>query len=647
MISHRSRRVRLPDYVDPLPPEDFLKGITYRQKAYDEGIALVQKQLDNYRTVRDSLAKPQDKQYFDQEALKLVKAINSKAGLDFSAKSNVLSVLNTGKQLVNDPVIKQAAESTSTYNKMMEEYNKLDASKKSAVNDYFFFKELKAWQNDGKYGSKLNYNPYTVYTDEPVKLKTELISKLKPDVQEVFETDEKGQWIKKYKYTGVSGDRFKQAYNSTLSAQGKNQLRMEAQYLIETGNKAAYSRSYTDYLTSAVNELNEKLSESGVDLQNKVTKYGEYAPEVTKLNAKIADLQVTQQVLQNRLNQASNGQLSDDVLASYIQDQLLSEAAGAFAYQQKEQEIKANPYTLDRARTANDLALHKAKAQYNLKHGLNADGTKITPKELKADLLTKGYDEWTKPATNNTESLVPGASGKKDITPKKLFSDFAAGVSDTDSPFVKAGINKFLEGKTTEEVLKRALVAPTWSPADRTAILNSMSGKAALMAQLNADPSMTDAQKNIIIYNNQQVAENYLNYLTKVAASIYDVYDFQRGYEESWFSSDATDVKNANVTSRLLDGTFTGSNSNEQSNYLDSDLLRLTGGQVDLASTFGSDNTGLTFVPKVDASDFYGVYTLNDGSTYGKRFGASDFLNSDAATNLAALQDLRKTLEKE
>ena len=91
MISHRSRRVRLPDYVDPLPPEDFLKGIQYRQQSYDEGIALVQKQLDNYRTIRDSLAKPQDKEYFDQEALKLVKAINSKAGLDFSVKSNVLS----------------------------------------------------------------------------------------------------------------------------------------------------------------------------------------------------------------------------------------------------------------------------------------------------------------------------------------------------------------------------------------------------------------------------------------------------------------------------------------------------------------------------------------------------------------------------
>ena len=645
MISHRSRRVRLPDYVDPLPPEDFLKGIQYRQQSYDEGIALVQKQLDNYRTIRDSLAKPQDKEYFDQEALKLVKAINSKAGLDFSVKSNVLSVLNTGKQLVNDPIIKQAAESTATYNKMMEEYNKLDASKKSSANDYFFFKDLKAWQNDGKYGSKLNYNPYTIYTDEHIKLKTDLVSKLKPNVQEVIEMDEKGQWITKSKYTGVSAERFKQAYNSGLSAQAKNQLRMEAQYLIETGNKQAYAKSYTDYLNSATTELDNKLSQAGVDLQNKITKYGEYAPEVTKLNAQIADLQLTKQVLQNRLNQASNGQISDDVLASYVQDQLISEAAGAFEYKQKEVDITANPYTLDRARTANDLALHKAKVQYNLKNGLNADGTKMTAKELKADLLTKGYDEWTKPATNNTESLVPGSGGKKDITPKKLFSDFASQVSDTDSPFVIAGINKFLAGKTTEEVLKRALVAPTWSAADRTAILNSMSGKAALMAQLNADPSMTDAQKNIIIQNNQQVAENYLNYLTKVAASIYDVYDFQRGYEESWFSSDATDVKNANVTGRLLDGSFTGSNSNEQSNYFNSKLLALTGGQSDLASTFNSDNTGLTFVPKGGASEFYGVYTLNDGSTYGKRFGASDFLNSDAASTLAALQDLRKTKE--
>ena len=427
MISHRSRRVPLPEYVSPLPADIFLKGIQYRQAQYDEGRALVQTQLDNYRKIKDSLKKPQDKEYFDQEALKLVRAINSKAGLDFSIKSNVQSVLSAGKQLINDPIIKQAAESTATYNKMMEEYSKLDGSKKSPVNDYFFFKELKSWMDDGKYGSKLNYNPYTVYTDEHIKLRTDLVSKLKPTITESYEPTPDGKFIMKYKYSGVSAERFKRAYLAGLSEQAKNQLNMEAMYQLETGDKSKYAQSYTDYLTSVVSELDTKLSSLDADKQQKIKKYGEGAPELVNINSQIADLSMKKKFYSERLNRPSN-EISDNELAMFIQDQLITDASEGFAYQQVSKDLKENPYTLDDYRTRNDLALHKLKTKFNIEMGLNADGSKRKPE----DLLPFGVQKMTGTDISKSRSLLPGVSEGAKAQVQSAANDFYGKLDEKD-----------------------------------------------------------------------------------------------------------------------------------------------------------------------------------------------------------------------
>lgn len=625
MISHRSRRVKLPDYIAPLPEEAFLKGITYRQQQYDEGRALVQKQLDAYGQIRDSFIKPQDKEYFDQEALKLVKALNSKAGLDFSMKANVQSALNTGKQLINDPIIKQAAESTATYKKMMEEYNKLDASKRSTVNDYFFFKDMKSWMEDGKYGSKLNYNPYTVYTDEHIKLKADLANKLKPNTQEVLEFSKDGKWIIKNKYTGVSAKRFKQAYVSGLSEQAKNQLRMEAQYRVETGDKNTIITNYQKYINDALTDLNTKIESVEADKQSTISKYGEGAPELSRINAELSDLNLTRQIYQEKANTPS-ANISDGELASYIQDELINESAGAFEYQQKSQELQENPYVLDDYRSANDLALYKQKAAFNMKYGLNADGT-VNKKDPK-DYLPFGATKLTASDINKTISGLPGAGKGVQGFSIGLLSQIdneLDGKGITDGMYNYLDINKATNGstQTVAEALKRTIVNKTWSEKDRNNILS-------LFIPISAKQEFLKTGK--IPEKSRKLAEASLDYLSKLAASVYNIYDLQAG------QFDGENLNN--LANDLLRGGKGIVNQNTQSDYVDKEILSKLEGELELSSTYNDDGTGLTFVPK--ASTITVVYRdkLTDGDNYGVQYPIKDFLNADAS-KLQNIQDIR------
>ena len=649
MISHRSRRVPLPEYISPLPADIFLKGIQYRQNQYDEGRALVQTQLDNYRKIKDSLIKPQDKEYFDQEALKLVKAINSKAGLDFSIKANVHSVLNAGNQLISDPTIKQAAESTATYRKMMEEYNKLDSGKKSKANDYFFFKDIKSWMDDGKYGSKLNYNPYTVYTDEHIKLRSELVSKLKPNITEEFQPTPDGKFIVKYKYSGVSADKFKKAYLAGLSEQAKNQLRMESMYQVETGDKAKLSENYTNYLTNVVSELDSKINLVNTDKAQKIKKYGESAPELNLINSQLADLTMKKKFYSERLNRPAN-EITDNELATFLQDELITDASEGFAYQQVSKDLINNPYTLDNHRAKNDLLLHKEKMKFNVEMGLNPDGSARKAE----DLLPFGVQKMSGSDIANSRSLLPGVpeNAKKQV--QSAANDFYGKLDEKDDGMI-LGIARYLQldpatgkpNKTIADVLQRSIVFPTWNDSDKNAILNNISSKAALE---NQDPESFITQFNTKVptkkplidinipsgnaeYINQTKAAEYLKYLSKIAGAVYKIYDFQQGGE------------GREVTDDLIRGKKILNQNAQSSNY--ADLLADNEIDPNYSSVFdGEKGTGLTFVPRTD----YLMVVYKDkptgGTNYQKLMSVYDFLAQDA-TQLGNIQDIREMIQKQ
>lgn len=458
MISHKSKSFVYPDYISPLPADEFIKGALLKQKMYDEGLTQVQQQLDAYGQIRNSLLKEEDKLYFDQEATKLVSAINKNAGLDFANKNNVRAAMSLGNNLLNDSIISTATQSAATYKKMMDEYNKLDPKNRSNVNDFYFFKDINKWLKDGKPGTKLGYNPYTVYTDEHVKLWQELSTKLKPDVEDVPVFDgASGEWIVQKKYSGVSAQRFRDAYINGLSAQAKNQLEMEARYALESGDKNALSSSYLADLDTKLTDIDLNITKLNDQKRELAAKYGEKSPEVLKLQQQINEFTNTAQYYQNK----RGSEVSDNDLISYVRDSKILDAAGAFAYSETSKKLEANPYIVDIRKMQNNIAEYRAKAAIDV--------------EKEQELVSRGLKDGATNASLAAGTYAPDSSyeGKSIIQDMKSF--YGQATSRTEATMWAQAIARFSQNKTIQETIERAAGENTMDPTDRRVIAETFS----------------------------------------------------------------------------------------------------------------------------------------------------------------------------
>jgi hypothetical protein len=456
MISHRSKGFEYPDYISPLPADEFIKGALLKQKMYDEGIDKVQQQLDTYGQIRKGLLKEEDKAYFDQESTKLVNALNKNAGLDFANKNNVRSAMSLGKNLVNDPIISNAAESTATYKKMMEEYSKLDPKNRNSVNDYFFMKDINSWMKDGKTGSSLKYNPYTIYTDEHVKLWGELSQKLQPDSVDVPVFDGKsGEWIVQKKYSGVSAERFRTAYLNGLSGQAKAQLDMEARYALEVGDRDQINSMYAENLTTKLTALNLDIDKMTTQRAEFASRYGEQAPEVRKADEQLTQARATQRFYEEK----QSAGVQDNDLITFLRDDKIFDASGAFAYKNESTKLEVNPYVVDLRRMQNNIAEYEAKAAIDIKKE-----QELVRRGLK-DGATSGMlapGAYAADATFNASTVI------QDM--KSLYGQLT---SDQEGKMWQNGIAKFAEGKTVEEALAKVESENSFDPTERRSINES------------------------------------------------------------------------------------------------------------------------------------------------------------------------------
>jgi hypothetical protein len=450
MISHKSKGFVYPEYISPLPADEFIKGALLKQKMYDEGIDKVQQQLDTYGQIRKGLLKEEDKAYFDQEATKLVNALNKNAGLDFANKNNVRSALSLGNNLVNDPIISNAAESTATYKKMMEEYSKLDPKNRSSVNDYFFMKDINNWMKDGKTGSKLRYNPYTVYTDEHVKLWGELSQKLKPDEVEVPMFDGKsGEWIVQKKYSGVSAERFRTAYLNGLSAQAKAQLEMEARYVFETGDRDQIMSLYNQDVTTKITALNLDIDKATTQRTELAGKYGNQSPEVRKADEQLNQLRATQRFYEEK----QTAEIKDNDLITFLRDDKIFDAAGGFAYKNESTKLEANPYVVDIRKMQNNIAEYRAKAEIDI---------------LKEqELVRRGLKDGAAVAGLSMGSYLPDSQYNGSPVIQDLNPIYGQTRSTQEAGLIQNGLVKFAEGKTVNEALQAIMDEGKISGEDR------------------------------------------------------------------------------------------------------------------------------------------------------------------------------------
>ncbi len=466
-ISAQHTKFVYPDYIESLPADDLIKLAVKKQEMFDEGRSKVQQSIDAYGKIRNSLVRDVDKEYFDKNMNNLVKAINQNAGLDFSVKGNVDSVLNIGRPLENDATLLGAVDSAKTYNSMMEEYKKLDPKLKSPVNDYFYFKDIAAWKNNGDVGTKLNYQSYKPYQEGTGKKWGEAFSKIKPNIETQIVPTEDGRYIQKTVVSSVDQGRVRDAYMSMLTPAEMEQLQMDAQYKYLNSNQDAIKGQYQGHMNETLQLSNAQIE----DLENRkvIAKQKNIPmddPRILEIDRNLSKAYMQKDILEGR---ASRGlaDIPDNEVINFLQDQTIFDASNAYAYTQVEKDLDEDQY-----------ALKAYESQLDIQKEITLDrlGLSARKKDEKVP-LPPGSFEVDGGFIKDTESVSGKATG---LT---LKNDLLSGVGTNDLQkqqqlmvALKKVLSKGVDDKgqdipvNVKDALLRAVLSGTWDPQDAKVI---------------------------------------------------------------------------------------------------------------------------------------------------------------------------------
>ena len=178
MASFTDQIMQFNPYVQQLPVEAMAQVGMYKQQKYEEGVQKVQSYIDNVAGM--DVIRGVDKQYLQSKLNSLGGKLKSVAAGDFSNFQLVNSVGGMATQIVKDPTVQGAVQSTAWYRNQLGKIQKdTEEGKSSPDNIYNFNKKAEAWLNSGKAGEKFNAS-YTPFFDV-FKFTKESFDAIKPD----------------------------------------------------------------------------------------------------------------------------------------------------------------------------------------------------------------------------------------------------------------------------------------------------------------------------------------------------------------------------------------------------------------------------------------------------------------------------------
>lgn len=162
-------------YIQELPVEAMAQVGMAKQAQYNQGVQKVQNYIDRVSGLE--IAKPQHKQYLQSLMGELGNKLKTVAAGDFSNQQLVNSVTGMTGQIVKDPIVQNAVNSTSIIKKG---YGDIEAARKAGKSnknneDYYENKVNDFMTNpDLKTPFQSRYTPYTDYTKKLVTMADDL-----------------------------------------------------------------------------------------------------------------------------------------------------------------------------------------------------------------------------------------------------------------------------------------------------------------------------------------------------------------------------------------------------------------------------------------------------------------------------------------
>lgn len=240
-------------YVQQLPVEAMVAVGMEKQKRYDEGIQKIQTQIDTIGGM--DIYKPAHRMYLQSKLNELGNNLQMVAAGDFSNFQLVNSVGGMIGQVVKDPVVKNAYESTQLLRKqqaLMEDAKK--NGKSSPDNEWWFMNSVDSWQNNPDLMTKFT-GEYIEYRDVDKKLR-DVAGKIKDMEKSIdipYQRNADGSYrldsngnpmiddaMLRVKVKGTPAEKILNNFYSSLDENDKRQLMITGNYHYRNATKATF-----------------------------------------------------------------------------------------------------------------------------------------------------------------------------------------------------------------------------------------------------------------------------------------------------------------------------------------------------------------------------------------------------------------------
>jgi hypothetical protein len=347
-------------YIQQLPVEAMVQVGMEKQKRYDEGIQKIQSQIDQIGGM--DIYSTKHKAYLQSKLNELGNNLSMVAAGDFSNFQLVNSVGGMIGQVVKDPIVKNAYESTQLIRKQqgyMEEAKR--KGKSSPENEWWFSNEVSRWDSDPDLARKFT-GEYIEYTDVGKKL-TDIASKIKDMEKSVdipyqrnadgsYRLDKNGNPIVddamlRIKVKGTPAEKILNTFYSTLDENDKRQLMITGNYHYRNASKTTFQNDIISTYDTQKKALADNLSKLAVELKTNDNLTSSQRAQietaitngVDKLNSGFFEKEAAAKI--DEIGKVSN--LEDFKYRTYTQ-KYLTGLAQDLSNQSYTEEILSNPY---------------------------------------------------------------------------------------------------------------------------------------------------------------------------------------------------------------------------------------------------------------------------------------------------------------
>jgi hypothetical protein len=397
MISHNSKTFKYPDYISPLPSDEYIKYAEKKQSMYDEGLAQVKQTVDNYASLRQNILTDVEREYYDKAMTNLVQGINKNAGVDFSFKGNVNAVLGMGKTLERDSNILTAIGNGKEVQRRQEALAKVDGSKRSAANDHLYMKDVQDYLKSNKLGQKLSYGKaYEEYYDISKDWK-DFWGTIKGSNQteEINMQSKFGPaYMEKVTKDGFTKAEIAQKFEAYLANNPKalRQLQIDVTYNLDNlGKENAYTgyvqnmRQTADAASSTVNSLDRAIGE--LEQSYTKTKSPVIKEQIDQYKS-MRDYQNQVRVMASQKSETPFEEFDINDYAGIYKSEFISNMSNMYAGQKVSRDLIKNEYWVqqkedNRILMRHNLSMQRDKAKFQMEV---QDRYITTKKDLELDV---------------------------------------------------------------------------------------------------------------------------------------------------------------------------------------------------------------------------------------------------------------------